>query len=274
MKTLYISDLDGTLLRNNGRVSDFTKSAIESLTDRGMLFLYATSRSEVSSSIALSRLTPSLPVIVYNGAAIVKPGSGEVIFKNNFSKPESDEILDKLISAGVYPVVYSFIDGADKFSFIYDMCTAPERDYINTKTPDDRRLRPVNTVDELRAGDVFYFTCIGRPEILLPLYRHFEHRFRCLYEINRYTGEQWLEIMPKGVSKANAAKTLKKFLSADRIVSFGDGINDRELFEASELRYAVSNACDDLKALATGIIKSNEEDGVAKFLLEHFKEDE
>lgn len=37
MKTLYVSDLDGTLLRNNERTSDFTNSVINDLTERGMI---------------------------------------------------------------------------------------------------------------------------------------------------------------------------------------------------------------------------------------------
>ena len=59
MKTLYISDLDGTLLRNDGRVSDFTKSAIESLTDRGMLFLYVTVRGQFVHSALGANAVPA-----------------------------------------------------------------------------------------------------------------------------------------------------------------------------------------------------------------------
>ncbi len=42
MKTLYVSDLDGTLLRNNERTSNFTNSVINDLTRRGIIFSYAT----------------------------------------------------------------------------------------------------------------------------------------------------------------------------------------------------------------------------------------
>ena len=43
-KTLYVSDLDGTLLRRDQTVSPFTAETINTLTARGMLFSYATAR--------------------------------------------------------------------------------------------------------------------------------------------------------------------------------------------------------------------------------------
>ena len=62
-------------------------------------------------------------------------------------------------------------------------------------------------------------------------------------------------------------KTLKELLHCERIVSFGDAINDIPMFEISDACYAVDNAVPELKKLATGIVDSNDNDGVAKCLL-------
>ncbi len=72
--------------------------------------------------------------------------------------------------------------------------------------------------------------------------------------------------MPLETSKANAIKQLKKLLECDKIISFGDGKNDIDMFELSDECYAVQNANEELKKIATGIIGSNDEDGVAKWL--------
>ena len=48
-KTLYVSDLDGTLLDPQERVSDFTARVIRELTGRGIHFTYATARSQNSA---------------------------------------------------------------------------------------------------------------------------------------------------------------------------------------------------------------------------------
>ena len=75
--------------------------------------------------------------------------------------------------------------------------------------------------------------------------------------------------MPLKATKANGIQTLKELLFCDRIVAFGDGLNDMDMFKIADECYAVSNAVDELKAIATGIIDSNNNDGVAKWLVDN-----
>ena len=72
--------------------------------------------------------------------------------------------------------------------------------------------------------------------------------------------------MPKSTSKANAVLRLKEYLKAERVVVFGDGKNDVDMFEIADECYAVENAVEELKNIATAVIQSNNEDGVAKWL--------
>ena len=57
----------------------------------------------------------------------------------------------------------------------------------------------------------------------------------------------------------------------DEIVAFGDSINDYEMMDTADKAYAPQNADKRIKHFSDGIIGSNNDDGVAKFLLEHFK---
>lgn len=75
--------------------------------------------------------------------------------------------------------------------------------------------------------------------------------------------------MPVKATKAQAIKKLKKTRNCHKVVSFGDAVNDIPMFEISDECYAVENAVDELKAIVTGIIDSNEMDGVAKWLEKH-----
>ena len=77
--------------------------------------------------------------------------------------------------------------------------------------------------------------------------------------------------MPKAATKANAILQLKEILGCDKVVCFGDAENDIPMFQIADECYAVANAVPELKAIATGVIGSNAEDGVAKWLLEHFE---
>lgn len=74
----------------------------------------------------------------------------------------------------------------------------------------------------------------------------------------------------EGSPKAHAARQLAKLLGCDRIVAFGDAVNDLPLFEAADECYAVSNAAAELKARATGVIGCNDDDGVAHWLEENW----
>ena len=82
-KILYVSDLDGTLLRSNQTTSEYTNKIINNLTDRGILFSYATSRAIHTAEIVTKGLDAKIPVITYNGACIVDNQTFE-IFDANF----------------------------------------------------------------------------------------------------------------------------------------------------------------------------------------------
>ena len=60
-------------------------------------------------------------------------------------------------------------------------------------------------------------------------------------------------------------------LGCDKVVSFGDGKNDISMFDVSDECYAVENADPELKRRATAVIESNDNDGVARWLLEHWQ---
>ena len=62
---------------------------------------------------------------------------------------------------------------------------------------------------------------------------------------------------------------LKQMWGCGRIVSFGDAVNDLPMFEISDACYAVANAVEAVKAAATGVIGSNEDDGVARWLAQN-----
>lgn len=268
MRTLYLSDLDGTLLRRNQTISPYTAEVIGALCARGMYFSYATARSVVTASKITASLPQNLPVIVYNGTFIVEAGTGRILMAHDFPADEARMILETLASGGVHPFVYAHIDGAERYSFSPDHMTDGMRRFHATRRDSRERSVPLTA---LLDGEVFHFSCIDSPKRLLPLYEALRDKFPCVCYREIYSGDQWLEIMPKGVSKASAARQLKQMLGCSRIVAFGDGVNDLPLFEAADEAYAVANADDALKAVATGIIDSNEEDGVARWLAEHVR---
>lgn len=61
--------------------------------------------------------------------------------------------------------------------------------------------------------------------------------FIVFFQKDTYTGDQWLEIMPITASKSNAVKQLQKLLECEKVISFGDGKNDIDMFKMSDRSY-------------------------------------
>ncbi len=269
MATLYVSDLDGTLLRSDETISEYTSDVINTLVERGMLFSYATARSLITAKKVTDGLCAKIPLIVYNGAFVIDNITGKILIANYFDASVLD-ILDDLFAHKVYPIVYSHINGKEKFSFVPGLCTTGMNAFLLSRKG-DIRTNAVSTPDALKDGNIFYITCIDTSEKLEPLYEKYKDKYHCVYQTDIYTNEQWLEIMPAETSKSNAIKQLQSVLGCEKLVVFGDGKNDIDMFHLADESYAVENAHDDLKKCATEIIPSNNEDGVAKWLSEHFE---
>lgn len=271
-KTLYVSDLDGTLLNREGRLSSYTADTLNRLLRAGMPFTYATARSLSSASVVTKGLEVDFPVIVYNGAFIQSAVTGKTISSLGFSPEEQDAVFSLLVAHGVYPLAYKFLEGRERVQWMRECENEGVLRYLGDRAGDPRMQRAAS-LQELRRGEVFYFTCVGEKEELLPVYAKREGfpfaRFTLQQEI--YRPEYWLEIMPALATKARGVDRLKVLLGCERVVAFGDAANDLPLFQAADESYAVANAVPELKAAASGIIPSNEEDGVARWLAAHWE---
>ena len=84
-------------------------------------------------------------------------------------------------------------------------------------------------------------------------------------------GAFFLDIYNEDASKANGIKFLSDYVEHSKVITFGDGENDVPMFEIADECYALENASDGLKAIATSIIGNNNDDAVVKFLIERLK---
>ena len=269
MGNLYVSDLDGTLLRSNEATSEYTNFVINSLVDKGMIFSYATARSFITAKKVTKGIEAKIPLIVYNGAFIIDNITEEILIANYFDN-SVHSVLEDLFHNDVYPIVYAYIDGKEKFSFVQELCTNGMKMFLESRKG-DVRTNVVDSLGKLKEGNIFYITCIDVPEKLKPLYDKYKDSYHCVYQTDIYTNQQWLEIMPLEASKSNAIKQLQAMLHCEKLIVFGDGRNDIDMFQIADESYAVANAHEALKRYATEVILSNDEDGVAKWLEYNFE---
>lgn len=115
---LYVSDLDGTLLNTRDRISPYSLNVINTLIEKGMKFTYATARSLVSASRVAEGLTLHIPVIVYNGAFIMEADTGKILYSAKMAEKESRFLEEYFNRAGLFPLVYTFREGQEKYAGI------------------------------------------------------------------------------------------------------------------------------------------------------------
>lgn len=78
-KTLYVTDLDGTLMRDDKSISKTTSEILNNLIEGGIFITYATARSLDSASGITRDIHFKLPVVIRNGTILADPGKKEVI---------------------------------------------------------------------------------------------------------------------------------------------------------------------------------------------------
>ena len=272
-ETLYLSDLDGTLLRSDQTLSVRTCATVDRIVRAGVHFSYATARSIDTAARVTRGIGVDIPVIVHNGAFIVDSVTRRPLWSAKFTPEEEEAVYSAFLERGLFPLTYAVIDGKNRFSYIREKCGKAQWEFVLTRMgyEDDRRAREIFSPDGALDGDVYYFACIGDSERQLsPVYERLKDRFRCIFSRDIYTDAPWLEILPQGVSKATAAEKLKDLFGCKRIVCFGDAVNDLPMFEAADEKYAVANAAPELKKLATAVIGANDDDAVAAWLENRF----
>lgn len=269
MKTLYISDLDGTLLNENALISKETEIGLNRLIEKGLLFTVATARTHATVAKMLKNIKLSVPAILMNGVAIFDLNTKKYVSVQSISK-NGKKILFDAISTHLNSGFIYCIDN-DELSTYYENTNSPnakqfieEREQIYQK-----KFTKVDSFTECMNKNVVYFSIDDKKERLEEAYKTISECPDLHAEFYRdiYNTDHWyLEVCSCNASKKNAVNTLRELFGFEKIISFGDNLNDIPMFEASDEAYAVMNAKEEVKKNATGVIDSNINNGVVKFL--------
>ena len=269
MKTLFVTDLDGTLLTKEERVSEYSREKLNRMIERGLMFTYATARSYESAQKAVAGLELNIPVVLYNGGLIYHPKTGETLNAVLFNDEDKSYIYSVLRAHNIQPFVFGVTSdrSRERVSWISGSESIGMQRYL-LRRKDDTRIVSAQNETELLSGSVFYFKCIGPQSTLERAWYDLklDSRYICIYHQETYQSDFWMEISPREATKANGVKKIKEITGCDRVVCFGDSSNDSDMFDVCDEKYAVMNADEWLKQKSTGIIGYCEEDGVVKWL--------
>ena len=265
--TLYVTDLDGTLLRSDAALSDYTISTINRLTEQGLAFTYATARSIESARPIAGGLNLPLPAITRNGAVLADNATGKHLEKALFTEEEV-ALLKKLLPELPRCGFVSCFVGEEMFKAYVPGNLVPGMVQYAEFYRDDPMMKPVKTLEEMFFGQPGYVTLIDEREKAAKIYEKVRQYpgWECIFQKDTYWDEYWVEVCPRNCTKAKAILKMKEQYGFRKVVAFGDSVNDMPMFRAADEAYAVANALEALKEIATGVIGCNDEDAVARFL--------
>ena len=106
-----------------------------------MLFTYAAARSLVSASVVAKGLSTQIPVIAYNGAFIFHPATGEILSSEGFGHEEREKAVRIMKEQKPCLLVYSFVDGIEKVSWVRSRENEGIRRYLSLRRGGARWLK-------------------------------------------------------------------------------------------------------------------------------------
>lgn len=268
MKTLYISDLDGTLLQPDATLSSETIHILNQFIASGKYFSIATARTIASVKHILKDVNIQVPIVLMNGVCVYDLQKDCYIKVNSL---ESDAIMfldEKLRSHDLHGFYYGIEHNT--LSTSYDLLLHDGmKSFVEERvTRYQKTFDVIPSFSSLSKKPLIYVCLLDAYEKLLPLYQEIEQYplLNCAFYPDNYSSYYYLEIFHHNASKYHTVRFLKEYGQFDDIVCFGDNRNDLPLFQASDKKYAVANAVDDLKKEADAVIGSNRDDGVVQFL--------
>jgi len=271
--TLYVTDLDGTLLGPDGLLSDFTRGAVTRLLDAGVPLALASARSAQSMRPMVGGLPLRLPVVAMNGAFLTDLATGRHERICAIPLEAVTIVLRAGESAGLVPFVTSH-DGASDNLYV----PLPDNDGMAWYRDDRRRVRD----PRLREGydgrawlgeNIVSLTFIGARDVLAPLSAAIAEQAPTVtqaFTAHIYSvGWYWLTLHAAEATKARGVAALRRLygFEAHRLVAFGDQANDIPLLRYADHGVAVANADAEVKAVVREVIGPNTEDSVARYLL-------
>lgn len=266
---LVASDLDGTLLGWDEKVSPRTRLAIKRVLASGARFVFATGRPPRWIRPVAEEVEHFGFAVGSNGAVIVEVHSDPLLDRVVRSNLLSIEVALRSIEAvrRALPGVAFAVDSPDGFGH--------EPHYVPSwETPGKVAIAPV---DQLVNGPLLKIL-FKHPEMNESNYRKVidivgdtaSITFGSMVPIPGHN--TLIELMAPGCSKASALQWICDHdgIHSDRVIAFGDMPNDLEMLAWAGHGVAMGNAHDTIKAVANAVTLSNSEDGVAHILEQYF----
>ena len=280
-KTLYVTDLDGTLLNADSRVSDESAAMLTRLAKEGVMVTPATARTPATVQPLLAKVGQSfytddsgirhpLPAIVMTGAGMWN--RAEARFDSCTLIPEEDALRIRDIFAGaeLRPFVYCL--SGDSFLNVYHPAAMTRRENGFYQERRHLELKRFHLDQQPSVWNrVALFFAIGPVRSVEKVTSELRGATNCAaawYPDIMVPDTGLVDLYAPGVSKAHAVRELAGVVGADEVVVFGDNLNDIPMMQVADVAVAVGNALPQVREQADVVIGHNTEDAVPRFIME------
>lgn len=270
MKTLYITDLDGTFLDPQGKVTETSASLINEMIGEGLLFTVATARSRVSARQILQSLKLNIPVVLMNGVFIFDPVKEEYLSVSALSEGHAGKAIEVFEKHGQTPFMFFYSQGAINLEY-KAFSNKAQSDFYEERKNKYTYFRQVPALSA-SGKKVVYFADLVNYEQGKPLFDEISQLdgISAVFYKDTYYDCWYLEVFSEKASKPAGMEFIKNYTKADAAVAFGDNLNDISMMKAADYCCAVSNGRKEVQKIADKIIGSNGDDAVAKEIYEMF----
>lgn len=278
MKTLYVSDLDGTLLNSATQISAKSARLLNDAISKGALFTIATARTPATVAPILKDIDMQLPAIVMTGATLWDTHTHRYHRKRCISTHAAKKLIEIYESTLTSSFVYTLSDEMIEIYHVGGPLTELQRAFMEERINNPFKRFHISShpsesllPEELKNVILMYSMLPdAKAASTYELTRQLDN-IRPQYYHDIYGPEIGiLEAFSSEATKAKALMALAAETGADRIVAFGDNINDLPMLEVADVAVAVENALPEVKDVANIVIGNHDTDAVARFISEDF----
>ncbi|MCV7171495.1 HAD family hydrolase [Mycobacterium manitobense] len=264
LPALIATDVDGTLLDDDEKVSPRTRAAVHAAVAAGAVFVLATGRPPRWIHPVVDGLGLAPMAVCANGAVIYDPSTDRIVSARTLSADVLGELAE--IAARVIPGVGLAVERVGLSA--HDAAT-PQ--FVSSPGYEHAWLNPDNT--EVSVEDLLSAPAVKllirkagarSADMVAALAPHIGLQGDLTYSTNNGL----VEVVPLGISKATGIEELTRPLGlvAGDVVTFGDMPNDVPMLRWAGLGVAMGNAHPDAVAAADEVTAPNVDDGVARVL--------
>lgn len=268
-KTLYVSDLDGTLLDRNSCLSEESISTLNYLINEcGVNFTIATARTPATVVGIMERVNTQLPFIVMNGAATWDNSGRRFISTSPFDNYTIEKVCNIFEAHGLNPMVYRRNGNSIEVHHCGQF-SLQEQEFVEERKRLHKTFHLNDQAYKVNDNEALLIFAMNDYSRLKPIYddviKHVDCSSVCYHDIFDPSAGL-METYAPGVSKAVAVRRLADEIGADRLIVFGDNRNDIPMMKIADYAVAPENAVDEVKAVANEVIEPNHTHSVARFI--------